>query len=94
MIENRERDCILVICRKYSYIVGYMFVSMIYVDFISSPYLLVFGDDRVRGTREQRMLMQMVLVILRHKVRDSMGIYYYVLLILVLEMICKLLRDI
>jgi len=67
---------------------------MIYVDFISSPYLLVFGDDRVRGTREQRMLMQMVLVMLRHKVRDSMGIYYYVLLILVLEMICKLLRDI
>jgi len=23
---------------------------------ISSPYLLVFGDDRVRGTREQMML--------------------------------------
>ena len=94
MIENREIDCILVLCRKYSYIVGYMFVSMIYVDFISSLYLLVFGDDRVRGTREQRMLMQVVLVMLKHGVRDSMGIYYYVLLILVLEMICKLLRDI
>jgi len=25
-----------------------------------SPYLLVFGDDRVRGTREQRMLMEVV----------------------------------
>jgi len=23
---------------------------------VSSPYLLVFGDDRVRGTREQSML--------------------------------------
>jgi len=23
---------------------------------ISSPYLLVFGDDRVRGTHEQMML--------------------------------------
>jgi len=23
---------------------------------LSSPYLLVFGDDRVLGTREQRML--------------------------------------
>jgi len=31
---------------------------------------------------------------LRHVARDDMGIYYYVLLILVLEMICKLLRDI
>ena len=26
------------------------------VYFVSSPYLLVFGDDRVRGTREQMML--------------------------------------
>jgi len=25
---------------------------MMYVVFISSPYMLVFGDDRVRGTRE------------------------------------------
>jgi len=24
---------------------------------LSSPYLLVLGDDRVRGTREQMMLM-------------------------------------
>jgi len=29
---------------------------MIDVFIISSPYLLVFGDDRVRGTREQIML--------------------------------------
>jgi len=26
------------------------------VYFVSSPYLLVFGDDRVRGTWEQMML--------------------------------------
>jgi len=29
---------------------------------LSSPYMLVFGDDRVSGTREQMMLMQVVLV--------------------------------
>ena len=33
---------------------------------LSSPYLLVFGDDRVRDTREQMMLMQVVLVRLSH----------------------------
>jgi len=33
---------------------------------LSSPYLLVFGDDLVRGTREQMMLMQVVLVELSH----------------------------
>jgi len=32
--------------------------------YISSPYLLVFGDDRVRGTQEQ-MILQVVLV--RHR---------------------------
>ena len=83
-----------ILCRKYRYMVVYMYITMRYVDFISSPYLLVFGDDRVRDTREQRMLMQVMLMMLRHGARDSTGIYYYVLLILVLEMICKLLRDI
>jgi len=34
---------------------------------LSSPYLLVFDDERVRGTREQMMLMQVVLVELSHK---------------------------
>jgi len=42
---------------------------------LSSPYLLMFGDDRVRGTREQRMLMQVVLVMLRHGARDSMRVF-------------------
>jgi len=40
---------------------------------LSSPYLLVFGDDRVRGTREQRMLMQVVPVMLRYGAGDNMG---------------------
>ena len=31
-------------------------VPYIYVYFLSSPYLLMFGDDRVRDTREQMML--------------------------------------
>jgi len=30
------------------------YIYMIY--FVSSPYLLVFGDDRVHDTREQMML--------------------------------------
>jgi len=30
----------------------YIYVCLI----VSSPYVLVFGDDRVRGIREQRML--------------------------------------
>jgi len=30
---------------------------MYMVYFVSSPYLLVFGDDCVRGTREQMMLL-------------------------------------
>jgi len=29
---------------------------------LSSPYLRVFGDDRVRGTREQMLLMQVAQV--------------------------------
>ena len=40
---------------------------MMYVVFISSPYLLVFDDDRVRGTREQMMLMQVEPVMLRRE---------------------------
>jgi len=37
-------------CRVYICLIGYLISVMIYVVFISSPYLLVFGDDRVRGT--------------------------------------------
>jgi len=42
---------VLYISVLYIYIYIY-----IYVYFVNSPYLLVFGDDRVRGTREQMML--------------------------------------
>jgi len=46
------------------------------VYYISSPYLLVFGDNRVRGTREQ-MILQVVLV--RHRLRAwaSIGRRFY-----------------
>jgi len=33
-----------------------MFGVFLCVSSFSSPYLLVFGDDRVRGTREQVMM--------------------------------------
>jgi len=75
MLVNRDRNCILVLCRKYNYMVGYLIIVMMYVDFISSPYLLVFGDDRVRGTREQRMLMQVELVTLSYGEGIS-GMFY------------------
>ena len=39
----------------YIYVYTYMFAYMIII-IVSSPYLLVFGDDRVCGTREQMML--------------------------------------
>jgi len=40
-----------------------MFGIFFCVSSFSSPYLLVFGDDRVRGTREQ-VMMQVELVML------------------------------
>ena len=40
---------------------------------LKSPYLLVFGNDRVHDTREQRMLMQVVPVMLRYGAGDNMG---------------------
>ena len=40
-----------------------MYISVIYMIYLlSSPYLRVFGDDRVRGTREHMLMMQVVLV--------------------------------
>jgi len=55
---------------------------MMYVVFISSPYLLVFGDHRVRGTREQRMLMQVELVRLSHGAWEMLGSFTYFCIIL------------
>ena len=34
---------------------------------LSSPYLRVFGDDRVRGTREQMLWMQVAQVKLSYR---------------------------
>jgi len=48
---------------------------MMYVNFISSPYLVVFDDDRVRSTREQRMLIQVELVTLSYGEGIS-GVFY------------------
>jgi len=64
-----------------------MISMMMYVLFISSPYLLVFGDDRVRGTREQRMLMQVEPVMLSRE----WGFYWEKLLIFILFVFLKLL---
>jgi len=47
-----------------------------YVDFIKLTLSACVCDDRVRGTRW--MLMQVVLVMLRHRARDNMRFYYYV----------------
>jgi len=47
------------------------------INLLSSPYLLVFGDDRVRGTREQMMLMQVVLVKLSHGEGIAREFFYY-----------------
>jgi len=46
----RPKDGVPWIVRVLLYKLMHMFYS------VSSPYLLVFGDDRVRGTREQSML--------------------------------------
>jgi len=45
----------------------YLCIIMCYL--FSSSYLLVFGDDRVRGTREQ-MILQVELMRLRCGVRS------------------------
>ena len=67
----------MVNCRNYRYMIGYLIIVMRYVDFISSPYLLVFGDDRVRGTREQRMLMQVEPVTLSYR-KGISGVFYII----------------
>ena len=71
----------MVLYRVYSCIIGYLIIVMMYVVFISSPYLLVFGDDRVRGRREQRMLMQVEPVRLSHGAWEKLGsfIYFYII---------------
>jgi len=57
---------------------------------LSSPYLFMFGDDRVRGTREQMMLMYVVLVRLSHRAGKSLGVVY-ILMFYDFGISCKLL---
>jgi len=64
-------------CGVYICLIGYLIYVMMYVVFISSPYLLVFGDDRVCGTREQRMLMQVEPVRLNHEAWEMLGSFIY-----------------
>jgi len=69
--------CYICVCHFY----------MLYL--LSSPYLFVIGDDRVRGTREQMMLMQVVLV----KLSCGEGIaweFYLYIYFLLLEISCQL----
>jgi len=49
-------------CTKYKYKCVYICMYIYMFILLSSPYLLVVGDDRVRDTREQMMLLQVVLV--------------------------------
>jgi len=44
----------------------YMCMPFYMLYLLSSPYLLVIGDDRVHGTPEQMMLMQVVLMTLSY----------------------------
>jgi len=55
---------------------------MIYL--LSSPYLLVFGDDHILGIHEQMMLMQVVLEELSHEegiAREFYAFLYFMILI-------------
>jgi len=51
-------------------------IYVLYVLTVSSPYLLVFGDDRIRGTREQ-VMMQVELVRLSCREGLIMGIFIF-----------------
>jgi len=55
---------------------------------LSSPYLLVIGDDRVCGIREQMLLMQVVQV--KHSRREGIDSgKSYVLFLFSFEISCK-----
>jgi len=54
---------------------------------LSSPYLRVCGDDRVCGTREQMLVMQVALVQLSRREGIDLGNFYMYLF--VFENICK-----
>ena len=61
-----------------------MFYICIYIyifTLLSSPYLLVFGDDRVCGTREKMVLLQVDLV----RLSDGAGIAWEFLYFMILK---------
>jgi len=53
-----------------------MSVTLCMFYLLSSPYLRMFGDDRVRGTQEQMLLMQVTQVKLSHREGFDSGISY------------------
>ena len=57
---------------------------------LSSPNLLVFGDDRVRSTREQMMLMQVVLVELTYGEGITRESYVFIFIGFEISCICLL----
>ena len=66
---------------------AYISVSFMYMFYLlSSPYLRVFGDDRVRGTREQMLWMQVAQVKLSYGEEISGAFYILVFSIFVSEM--------
>jgi len=55
---NGSKEEFPLVC-LYVCIYIYIYIYMFYICdvlIVTSPYLLVFGDDRVRGTQEQMML--------------------------------------
>jgi len=62
------------------YICEYIYIIYIIMFvLLSSSYLLMFGDDRVCGTSEQTMLMQVVLVRLSHGARVSWEAFIFMI---------------
>jgi len=66
MVGIKEWNNVRCLC----YVLSHVFICLYFCNFIyviyllSSPYLHVCGDDRVRGTREQMLLMQVAQVTL------------------------------
>jgi len=60
----------------YMYVFIVLYIHVFYL--LSSPYLRVCGDDRVRGTREQMLVMQVAQVQLRRGEGIYLGNFSYV----------------
>jgi len=73
-------EILLMIYSFINYTCICVFSIFLCVSSVSSPYLFVFGDDRVRGTCEQ-VVMQVELVRLSCGEGMIMGFYYYVFLV-------------